>query len=119
MGGLEYFTIHQTQGASLLVYHLIDFLDHAGVPDIFNTLIVTLAAASRRWLICRGIMRTIWMTLMDRDRGLVSWLRKEMVELLKLSALDSWGPEDLALLESHIYPNDAPMSVNGVGPNRA
>ncbi|KAL9625627.1 MAG: hypothetical protein Q9160_000340, partial [Pyrenula sp. 1 TL-2023] len=109
--GLKYFTVNHPQCATLTAYNLIDFLDHDGVPDSFNTLIITLAAASRRWLLCRGIMRTLWMTLCDRK--MISLLRKETVELLRLSAVDSWGPEDHRLFESCIYPNYAQMSVNG------
>lgn len=108
--GMLSFPSHTMHAASLCAHNLIEFLSQPDVPDLFHTMILTLTAVCQRWTLARGITRTIWITV--RERKVEDCLLESTVSLLKLNAVENWGPEDHRLFSSCTYPNYA-SSKNG------
>lgn len=74
-------------------------------------MILGLTAACYRWTLARGIVRTLWITI--KERKLEEHLCATTISLLKLNAVEKWGPEDHRLFISCTYPNYAISSDNG------
>lgn len=91
--------------------NLIDHLSRPGIPETFHTMVVSLTAVGSRWTLFRGITRSLWLTI--NERKLEGLLLGTTVSLLKLNAVDKWGPEDHRLFESCTYPNYATSSNDG------
>lgn len=91
--------------------HLINYLQQPHIAEIFHTMIITLTSISYRWTLVRGIIRTLWFTIVERK--LENFLLETTMRLLKLNAIDTWGREDHHLFVACDYPNYAASSNNG------
>ena len=109
--GLKHHPCFLVQAASTSAYNLINELAEPGVPEIFESMIVALSAGSQRWPIARGILRMLWVTL--QQRKLDSLLTQSAIDLLKLSVVYNWGPEDHLIFQSSVYPNYAVVGEDG------
>ncbi|KAK5074309.1 hypothetical protein LTS08_005263 [Lithohypha guttulata] len=103
--GLSNGPFSMVHGASVGTHALLGFLDRPDVPQIVHTMIVALTASCHRWTLARGIVRTLWLTL--REREIESLLPDSTLDLLRSSAVEKWGPEDHRLFASCAYPNYA------------
>jgi hypothetical protein len=109
--GLKYYTVWHPHACSLTAHSLMPYLDRPGVPELYYTLITALTAVSRRWALVRGILKTLWVTLSEQK--LDRYLGDSTVSLFRISAIDSWGPEDHRLFESCAYPTYAQVRERG------
>lgn len=66
-------------------------------------MIIALTASCHLWVLARGIVRTLWLTLIERK--IQSLLPDSTLNLLKLHAVEKWGPEDHQLFASCAYPS--------------
>lgn len=93
-------------------YALMDFLiSNPEIKGWFYTISVALCSASRRQLLTRGIVKMIWITL--QQRHLEPYVSEATIDLLKLSVVDNWKPEEDLLFASCAYPNYYAMYENG------
>jgi hypothetical protein len=99
------------QAAAMAAYPLLNLLAEVGVPDTFHTIIYCIFAVAKRWVLARGVIKMLWITIQDRQ--LVQHLNQQTVELFTLSAIDRWGPDDYRLFECCMYPNYAAIGENG------
>lgn len=109
--GLTHFSVYYVHASSLPAFNLFEYLSQPGMADVFHTLIVALSATTRRWTLSRGIIRMIWIEVQKRKLDQV--VDPSTLSLLKLSAVDSWGPEDHRLFERCAYPNYAVIGERG------
>jgi hypothetical protein len=108
---LACFAPYSIQATAVSAYSLMDFLDRREVPHTFHVMIGSLSASSRRSPLCRGILKTIWHTL--RERELDGVLDETTLKLLKVNAVSAWGSDDHHLFEGSAYPNLAVAREKG------
>lgn len=101
--GRKHFSMYETQASMTVVWSVMDMLQEAEVQDVFHSLLVTVSVTARRALIVRGFSRMILGTL--QQRGLERHLSEASKTLLRLNAVDTWGPDDHELFKSVTYPN--------------
>lgn len=99
------------QAAAMAAYPLLDLLAEAGVADTFHTIIECIVAVAKRWVLARGVIKMLWITI--QDRALVQHLDSRTVDLFTSSAVQKWGPDDYRLFASCMYPNYAAIGENG------
>lgn len=105
------FSCYVPHAASMGASNLIGHLSRPGIPEIFHTMVVAMTAVGSRWVLFKGITRGLWITI--KERKLDALLLASTVDLLKLNAVENWGPEDHQLFISCTYPNYATSSNNG------
>ena len=99
------------QSAARAAYTLLDMLTEVGVPDTFHTLITCISIVAKRWILARGVIKMLWITI--QERKLVEHLDDATVERFKFSAVEHWGPDDYRLFEKCMYPNYAAIGEKG------
>lgn len=109
--GLNYFGVYWGHAASVCAFNVMEFLPQVGVSETFHVLTVVLCNISRRWVLVRGVVKLIWVTLTERK--LDSYLNAATLSLFKLNAVDNWDPQDHKLFELCAYPNYAAISERG------
>ena len=109
--GLTYFGVYHVHASTLSSYGLLDYLDDPTNLDSFHTVILALSVAYQRWTLAKGIVRMIWIEL--QQRKLDELLPAPTLDILKLSAVDSWGTEDHQLFRQCAYPNYAASMNKG------
>lgn len=114
--GRKHFSIYMTQVSMTVVWSVMDMLREAEVRDVFHWLLVKVSVTARRALICRGFSRMILGTL--QQRGLEHLLQEASKTLLRLNAVDAWGPDDHQLFKSVTYPNVVVASEEDRSPRR-
>lgn len=108
--GLLNYPTATMHAASMGAHSLIRWLSQSGIPDLFHTMIVTLAAGCCRWTLVRGITRTLWITI--KELKLERFVHEATISLMKLNAVEKWGKEDHRLFINCTYPNYATSSTN-------
>lgn len=96
-------SMYMTQASRTVIWGVMDALHEAEVGDGFHSLLVTISVTARRAPIVRGFSRMILGTI--RQRGLEQYLSEALKALLRLNAVDAWGPDDHELFKSVTYPN--------------
>jgi len=99
------------QPAAMAAYPLLDMLTEIGVADTFHTIIVSIFTVAKRWILARGVLRMLWITI--QERRIVDHLNGTTIQLFRESAVEQWGPNDHRLFESCIYPNYAAIAKDG------
>jgi hypothetical protein len=99
------------QAATVSAYALLNLLPEVGVADTFHTLVHCIKIVAKRWILARGVLKMLWITLLERR--LTEHLDNKTVELFGSSAVQDWGPEDYRLFESCMYPNYAAVGEVG------
>lgn len=103
--GTPYYSALFAQSAGFSCYQLLNDLNNPRVPPIFHTMVVTLSVVSKRWKLVHGIVRMIWINLQDRQEPALT----PLMNLLRISAEDSWKLEDNKVLENCLYPDHAAL----------
>lgn len=109
--GVEQFPSMLVQAATTSSFTLLNHFSQPGVPDIFHTVIVSLSAACRRWMIARGILKMVWITL--QERHLDSLIHDATRQLFETNAVNSWATEDHLGFVASVYPNYAAVEDDG------
>lgn len=109
--GLDYFGVAYGHAASVCALNLVEFLTVPGVLDMFQTMVVVISKVARRWLLCRGILKLLWITL--QEQKLDVHLNAATLSLFRLNAIVNWGPDDHRMLEMCTYPNYAAITEKG------
>ena len=99
------------QAAAMAAYPMLDMLAELGVSDTFHTIIYFIFIVAKRWVLARGVLKMLWITIQDRQLG--QNLDQRTIELFNSSAIEQWGPEDYRLFERCMYPNYAAIAENG------
>lgn len=99
------------QAAARAAYTLLDVLTEVGVPDTFDTIISCISVVAKRWVLARGVIKMLWITLQQRQ--LVEQLNISTLELFNVNAVEQWGPDDYRLFEKCMYPNYAAIDEKG------
>jgi len=107
----SYFSVYHAHACSVCAYTLLDLLSRPECRESFHIAIVGLSAASKRWAIAHGIVKMIWITIHERKLG--PFVQQSTMSLLKLGAVDKWGPKDHQMFEACSYPNYAAVAEKG------
>lgn len=99
------------QAAAMAAYPLLDLLAEIGVPDTFHTIICCITTVAKRWVLARGVIKMLWITI--QQRNLAQHLNNSTVELFNFSAVEQWAHDDYRLFEKCMYPNYAAIGEKG------
>lgn len=109
--GQGYFGVVYAHAATVSALNLLEFLEEPAVSSLFHELVSVQCTVARRWILARGIVKTLWHTL--QERKLVVHLEDATRSLLRLFAVETWGAEDHKLFELCAYPNYAEIKDKG------
>jgi hypothetical protein len=99
------------QAAAMAAYPMLDMLAEPGVADTFHTIIYCIFTVAKRWVLARGVIKMLWITIQDLQ--LAQHLDQQTLELFNLSAVEQWGLDDYRLFERCMYPNYAAIGESG------
>jgi hypothetical protein len=98
--------------SAVALYSLIaEDLHDVQVQHSFHVAANALFAVSRRWSLCRAILRSVWMTICERE--LKELLPESTRKLLEVGGSDTWQMNDHLYFQSSVYPNYAIASEQG------
>lgn len=109
--GLTCCPMYTVQASTRSAYALMEFLHEPSIPDVFHTVIVPLAAASRCRTIARGVLKVMWITI--DERKLQECLTEATRQIFHSNVVDNWGPEDYVVFDGCLYPNYAATDESG------